>query len=115
MKKVVNGLINKLRYLCLFAVIALGLITILATGPEGVSECPLPGPTSLSESILDYEISFSWSAVENADAYHIRIGTQANLTEIPPGDSCPGGSLEINPACIESWSSEPSIIFFKEQ
>lgn len=107
MEKFKKNSIKIIRYLFLISVFTLGLTAIFGTGGDN-EECDLPGPITLSDSIANDEVSFSWSYVENADSYHIRVGTKANLTEIPPGDGCPGTSLEIDPECIERWTSDTS-------
>ena len=58
MKKVRNGLINNLRYLCLIVAISLGLITIIGTGGGGGGGGvqPLSGLT-LADLVGTYNIS----------------------------------------------------------
>jgi len=94
MRKVKNGFIKNLHYLCLIGVIALGLMTIVGTGGGGGSTTSAPTTGSLgitNNSSKTFEVAYlslttatTWGSDQLSTT--ISPGVTWTLTSITPGD-----------------------------
>jgi len=94
MRKVRNGFIKNLHYLCLIGIIALGLMTIVGSNGDGTTTTPAATTGSLAitnNSLKTFEVAYlslttatTWGS--DQCTYTITPGMTWTLTDITPGN-----------------------------